>query len=324
MNLTTLAIIGGGICGRSLLYTLAKEQKAFEKITLFHSDIFFRPCSLNSTAIVAPRGVTAGHSNLGNLLAEGYQSFSAHVHLDAPEGVEKVIQYTAASEKLDAFKLRYPNGNLRQDFFKQETYTATEDAFLISPKLYLNWLLQESIAMEQYHLDVIQDAVTEISESERVHVKTVNGRSMAFDKVIVTGGVYNRFWNSVEAKSVQGSYLEFNNVRWEEDSFSLTRNGQNLIYNNKNHSLLIGSSSEEINHELAPDLSNIYESLKNSVTFDLPPFFTGEVKVGLREKAKKREPYIMKNHNIFYMGGFYKNGFTLGIKMAKSFSHQNL
>lgn len=332
--MTTLAIIGSGIAGRSLIYTLAKEQKAFEKITLFYSDSFAFPCTLHSTAIVAPRGLSSGHSPLGDLLMESFTTFAQHVELDSPAGVEKIIQYTGATEKLETFKARYPHGKLTRDFLNNETYLATEDAYLIDPKTYSDWLLAEARAMEKFHhLELIEDLVIEVNDNERIHIKTQQGRSLSFDKVIFAGGNYNRFWKELaptsklkSSKPVQGSYLEFNNIIWDRPSFSLTLDGHNLIWNRPLKRLLVGSTSLDTNHLLAPinELEFIYQEIAKSVNLPMPNYDLGEIKVGLREKAQKREPYLFQEGDKIFFGGLYKNGYSLSLKLSKDLSRQFL
>lgn len=331
--MTTLAIIGSGIAGRSLIFTLAKEKKSFEKITIFYSDTFTSPCTINSTAIVAPRGLSLGHSPLGDLLMAGFNEFSSHAELESPDGVEKIIQYTGATEKLDTFKIRYPDGRVRKLFLKSESYIATENAYLIDPTLYTNWLMNETKAMEQSHLEIIQDLVIAVEENERVHIKTQDGRSHSFDKVVFAGGNYNRFWKDLAptsklktSKPVQGVYLQFELINWEMESFSLTLNGDNLIWNRPLKRLLIGSSTEDTGHLLPPmkELKAIYQRISDAVELELPPMQRGEIKVGLREKAQKREPYLFQEGHKIFVGGLYKNGFTLSLKMSKDLSHRFL
>lgn len=331
--MTTLAIIGSGILGRSLIYTLAKEEKRFEKIVLFYSDKFAFPCTLNSTAIVAPRGVTAGHSTLGDEILEGFRFFSEHVKLDQPDGIEVITQYTGATSKLDAFKQRYPAAKSFQGFLYTETLTATEEAFLIDPKTYGDWLLSEAMVMDKDHIEVVEDFVIDVHENERIHIKTHNGLNLSFDKVVFAGGNYNRYWLPLAketklktSKPVQGSYFEFQSVNWDMDSFSLTLDGDNLIWNKKFKRLLIGSTTLETNHVLHPEkeLEEVYERLSQKVNLPIPQMGMGKVKVGLREKAQKREPYLIQQGHKFFAGGLYKNGFTLSLKMTRSLSHQLL
>jgi glycine/D-amino acid oxidase-like deaminating enzyme len=132
LKLTTIAIIGAGIAGQTLIYTLAKEGKKFAKILLFDSDTFAPTCALRSTAIVAGRGVSSGLSDLGDLLCASFQSFVQHVFQDAPDGVYPIKQYTGAQTKLDQFQKRYPQGSLTSSIdqlqFRSEFYLAIEDA----------------------------------------------------------------------------------------------------------------------------------------------------------------------------------------------------
>jgi glycine/D-amino acid oxidase-like deaminating enzyme len=326
LKLTTLAIIGSGIAGRSLIYTLAKEQKAFEKITLFCSDNFF-PCTLNSTAIVAPRGLSRGHSPLGDILMDGFELFSHHVVADLPSGVEKIVQYTGASNKVEDFKRRYPNGKVKRFYFHEDTYLAEDDAYLIDPEAYGKWLLG-------FHEgEIINDVVTELIEGDQIHLQTHSGKTFLFDKVVFAGGSYNRFWKDLmpdsklkTSKPVQGSYLEFNRVKFTMPSFSLTYNGDNLIWNASLNRLLIGSSSVETNNLLPPmeELKCIYERLHQKMNLELPPFESGQVRTGLREKAQKREPYIIHDKSKLFLGGLYKNGFTLAMKMSQDLIRQYL
>lgn len=331
--MTTLAIIGSGILGRSLIYSLAKEQKPLEKITLFYSDNIVSPCTYHSTAIVAPRGLSEGLSPLGDMLIDGFRTFSEHVELDQPAGVEKIIQYTVATKKLDEFKKRYPGAVNRKTFLKSEALLAIDEAFLVEPKTYSDWLLSEAMILQKNKIEVIEDFVTEVDEKEFVHVKTLNGKQLAFDKVIFAGGSYNAFWKNIApesklktSKSVQGSYFEFNQVNWEMDSFSLTLDGDNIIWNKSFNKLLIGSTSVETTHLLPPKkaLEEIYHRLEALCDLKLPPMKLATIKVGLREKAQKREPYEVLAGKKYFLGGLYKNGFSLALKIARNFSHQHL
>jgi glycine/D-amino acid oxidase-like deaminating enzyme len=208
-----------------------------------------------------------------------------------------------------------------------------ETAYMIDPATYIDWLLKEARAMEQYHLEEIDDLVTEVSQNERVHLKTLNGRSLSYDKVVFACGSYNRFWKELAPESVlktskpaQGSYFEFHHVNWNEPSFSLTLDGDNIVWNKSLNRLFVGSTTNDSIHYLAPmdDLNGIYERLQEATTLILPDRSKGSVKVGLREKARKRSPYIVQKENMFFFGGLYKNAFTLTLKLSRNLSHQLL
>ncbi len=326
--MTTLAIIGSGILGRSLIYALAKEKKHFEKIILFYSDNITPPCTLSSTAVVSPRGLAQGLSPLGDMLLDGFKTFADHVSLDRPFGVQKILQYTGATEKIEDFQKRYSSAKKSRTFLKEEMLMQVDEGYLIDPKTYTDWLLAEAKFMYQDKMEIVQELVTEVQEGEFFHVKTINGRSMTFDKVVFACGTYNRFWqNKIKtSKPVQGSYYEWLEVGWDTPSFSLTLDGDNLIWDNHQKRLLIGSTSLETNHFLPPEktLKEIYLRLRNLCDLQLPETSSALIKVGLREKAQKREPYMVGENNKFFLGGLYKNGFTLALRIARNFSHQHL
>ena len=335
--MTTLAIIGSGFLGRTLLYTLAKEQKLYRKITLISSETFAPPCSLNSTAIVAPRGLTMGHSHLGDYLLQGFLDFKSHVEENSPHGIWPITQYNGASEGLENFRRRYPQGELTGRLasipLKKEIYFMPEEGFMLDPQIYMDWLLQETLKLKKFELEVISDFVIEVSDEASPKIKTQNGKHLNFDKVIFTGGNYNRFWAELmpktvleTSKPVPGSYLEFLKHDWELPSFSITLDGDNLIWNKELRKVIIGATTESVSHLLPheSELKNIFIRLTEAIDLRFPDYHQGLVRTGVREKARKREPYTLARDNIYFMGGMYKNGCSLPIKMTKDFSRQYL
>jgi glycine/D-amino acid oxidase-like deaminating enzyme len=320
--LTTLAIIGGGIAGRSLIYALAKSQRTFTEIVLFDSDSFAQTCSLRSTAIVSPRGVSLGHSDLGDLIVNGFATFSRHIASDRPQGVFPIIQYTGASGKLDQFKKRYPEAVEVNRFsrfeFTRDIYLTQESAFLIDTHLYLNWLMDQSL---QLPLSIRNEFVTSCFDTEGgVHLKTQSGSELTFDQVVFTAGAYNHFWGQSRAgRPIQGSYFEFKEVDYGEDSFSLTLDSQNIIYQSHAKKLLIGSTTKDTSHVLASlsDLEAIYDDLQSKISLPLPPLKLATRITGAREKASKRKPYLFSENRKFWFGGLYKNGYSLSLHLAE-------
>lgn len=318
----TIAIIGGGIAGRSILFAMAKKSLP-HKILLFQSPEFAFPCSVHSTAIVAPRGVSSGHSELGDHLVSGFQRFSRHVSEDSPAGVLRIPQYTGAETKLEAFKKRYPDGFSKSSCgripLNKEMYISEESAFMIRPREYMDWLLDE--AKKKLHVTEIPAFVTEVKETT---IRTVDQVDYSADEIIFTTGVHNDLWHSLfpalkTAKSVQGCYLEFSGINLGEDSFSLTLEGKNLIYDAGKSTLLAGSTTHESRLELPPEreLMKILADLQMLLGVKLPEFREGKIRTGLREKGPKREPYLIQVRNYSMVGGFYKNGYSLGLSFAE-------
>jgi glycine/D-amino acid oxidase-like deaminating enzyme len=325
--LTTLAIIGAGIAGRSFIYALAKSKKYFTKIIVFDSDEHSQTCSRRSTAIVASRGVTTGHSDLGDLMVKGVGTFQDHVINDCPEGVFKIHQYTGAVSKLEMFKKRYPDGvediQFGSIYLKNKTYMAQEEAFLIDPEIYLNWLKDEA---RDLPIDWRTDFITSIkTHGDQTEVTSLNGAKILVDELVVTAGAYSRFWQPrTFGKPIQGSYFEFHNIDLGPDSFSLTLEGDNIVYHAHSRVMLMGSTTLDLGHVLPneSELRAIHARLLEKVNLPLPAWQTGKIIIGLREKASKRRPYLYQENNIFWLGGLYKNGYSLSLHLAKELVEQ--
>jgi glycine/D-amino acid oxidase-like deaminating enzyme len=324
LELTTLAIIGGGIAGRSLIYALAKGKKTFSNIILFDSDDFAQTCALRSTAIVAARGVSAGHSDLGDLLMAAFDTFSQHVEEDRPPGIFPITQYTGALTKLDQFQKRYSDGEMVQStphfLLKTPTYLAYENAYMVDPEIYLNWLKDQA-----GEVDWKNEFVTNVQKVEKGFIiSTQTSQSYPVDEVVFAGGNYNRYWKPIasagvqKSQPVQGSYLEFLDCNLGDESFSLTLEGDNLVYHAHTQKLLIGSTTESSHVLIGTQkaLHEIYFRLEERLELGLPALNSGKIIVGLREKAAKRRPYLEQNENGWWLGGYYKSGYSLGIHLG--------
>ncbi len=88
----------------------------------------------------------------------------------------------------------------------------------------------------------------------------------------------------------------------------------------------MGNTSKEINHSLASlkELNKIFDFFKMHLDLDFPQRELGNVKVGTREKAQKRAPYMFTKGRVSFLGGLYKNGYILSLKLTKNFIHQFL
>lgn len=313
------------MAGLSLAYLLAKQENTSKKILVFDSNSFAQTCSLHSTAVVAGRGVSEGHSALGDALVKAFETFKLHVKQDSPQGIYPIKQHTVSITKLDSFKLRYPSATECASAgivsFQKPQMTFSEDAFLVDPEVYLDWLRHKA----KNKVEFIPEFVTHVSEEGELTLKTQSGAEWKAHQIVFAAGSWNPLWNStrelkIKSQKVHGAYLEFSNVEYGHESFSLTFEGDNFIYHGQTKKLLIGSTTDQKANLLASSkkLLEIYQRLTFQLQMKLPDFHSGEIKVGLREKAPKREPYISHNGNLWSMGGLYKNGFSLGMFLANS------
>jgi hypothetical protein len=327
--LTTLAIVGAGVLGRSFLFHLSQCASADFKIFLFDHSSFATSCSTHSTAVSSLRGTTKGHSPLGDLIVEGFADFKHHVEVDRPAGVAQALQLNASSGEKDSFFKRFSESKMINHFesilFNRSYHAQLEEAFIIHPEIYLSWLLEE--AKRKIDITLVSDFVTGFEERDNlVELTTQSGEKTIADKVLFAGGVFNRFWQGKsefqfleKSRPIQGSYLHFKNYEGLSESLSITLDGHNLVFRKETKDLLLGASSEELVHELpqTEELKEIYDYFKASTNLSLPPWESGEILVGLREKAPKRSPYLLERNRVLFVGGLYKNGFSLSSLMAK-------
>jgi hypothetical protein len=99
----------------------------------------------------------------------------------------------------------------------------------------------------------------------------------------------------------------------------LTLEGDNIVYHAHTKIMLMGSTTLDLGHVLPErkELDRVYERLAQKLETSLPSLMTGQVITGLREKAAKRRPYLYRDNNIFWLGGLYKNGFSLSLHLAQ-------
>lgn len=332
--MTTLAIVGGGIVGRSLLYNLTAQHFPVDEVLLFDSGSFAHPCSLNSSAVVALRGVERGHSPLGDLLVQGHECFAAHFVKDAPAGVYPVRQYIGGQYDLDRLRSRHPGGQMTKSVggigLKRESYVTEEDAYLVDPPVYLDWLLRES--QKKIEVTQVNDFVVDYHEApDKITVRTHTGGELKVDHLVFATGATSRFWARrfpesllSSSRPVQGAFLKFSGVNWDLPAFSLTYDGHNLVYRKEKAELLLGSTTSDHSHELPAltKLHSMYQYVEENLDVPLPAMGESEVVVGIREKAKKRAPYLFTKGRVTFLGGLYKNGFILSLKMTRSLVHQ--
>ena len=329
----TLGVVGGGIVGKSLLFSLAIENRQkYDRVIIFESEAFAPSCTLRSTAIVAARGVLPGISPLGDLIHQGISEFRNHVKDYAPRGVYPITQINSALSKEDAFYRRYKEyfkaDKVNHLHFTQELPLFVEEAHYVNAVEYCQWLFEK--ARERIDIVRINQFVTEIDQD--LNVTTLDGEKFKFDHLILAGSIKNKLWSTLvedskltQSKTVKGSFLSFSNIDWGKEGYSLSVDDFNLIYRASSQELLIGATSEQTEiystDELEP-LISIYDFFSKIVDRKLPAVSSATLITGMREKSSKREPYLGHAGKVSYIGGLYKNGFTLSLKMAKSLVSQ--
>ena len=329
--MSTFIVLGAGLAAENFLFALARSNSSVQSVIQLSHDAFYPACSLRSTAIVAARGITTGHSDLGNILVEAYERFKTHVESDRPSGVYHGVQWTGTNQKLDEFQKRYPDGRNCDEIFElgiklnESLYIVSESCFVIDPEIYLKWLRDQGASL---NLKRFEDTVTNIEkEGDQWVVSTQKGQTYRAQKVFSGLGSYHRFWKEIYPKEssvqtsspVQGSYLVYEQVDLGEKYFSLTLNGNNLIYHPHTKKLIIGSTTIKASHFMPDEkeLKEIDHELRALLSFSWPDFSKAKIMTGLREKARGRRPFLEDHQGLVACGGFYKNGYSLGLYLGE-------
>ena len=329
--MSTFIVLGAGLSSENFIFALARSNSSVQSVIQLSDDAFYPACSLRSTAIVAARGITTGHSDLGNILVEAYERFKTHVESDSPAGVYQGVQWTGTNQKLDEFQKRYPDGKMGHDIselnikLNESLYLVSEPCFVIDPEIYLGWLRDQSTSL---NLQRFEDTITNIEKDENGWIVTTQkGQTYRAEKVFSGLGSYHRFWkelypkeSSVQSSSaVQGSYLVYKQVNLGEKYFSLTLNGHNLIYHPHTKKLIIGSTTVKAAHFMPDEkeLKEIDHELRALLSFSWPEFSQAKIMTGLREKARGRRPFLEAHDGLITCGGFYKNGYSLGLYLGE-------
>jgi glycine oxidase len=91
----------------------------------------------------------------------------------------------------------------------------------------------------------------------------------------------------------------------------------------KKDRIILGATNEEMGNDTTVTAGGIMDILRKCYAA-VPAIYDLEILetwVGLRPSSQDRHPFILKAHqkNVFYMNGFYRNGFCLSPLFAKNF-----
>jgi hypothetical protein len=340
-----LIVVGNGLAAQIFLFELFNVNNSQNfSIAQIYSEMIAPPTSLRSTATVSLAGIEEGISPLGDELRTSYFLFLEFLKKHNPSGVEQVDHFLLGSNatNLEKLKQRYcANGSLTKissSLFKHECEGIVEKAYLISPHAYHTWfqdqLSKTSLVQIKNFLKSFKKNSAGLFECE-----LLSGEVIISKKLLLATGAYARvfgdFHGVPEANKTQvvaGSFLE-RTTQINRDSFHVSIDGHNLLYRSSEKKLVLGSVSLK-GQSLAVDygaLDDILKLFKNILSLPLGETL-GDISdfqsiTGLRSKAFQRRPVfseIATVPSLYFLGGYYKNGYTFAHLGAKEMLNQIL
>jgi hypothetical protein len=320
-----LVILGQGASSIIIVDQILQSLwgKSITKITICGQDEIAPACSLRSTAVVALRGTQTGLSPLGDELYESY-------HLAKEEYKKwKSVKPSPLFHLIDEDDLkaqrRFKDLTQVEEtpfiFQREKRIVKKEDAFIIDTHEFFN---ECRIKYPQINFKKI--FITQIIKDE-THLRLIGlNEELKADILFLCQGAYPTFFEEAPLIPVLGSYLSFS-TNFNEESFSISSKGYNLVYQAHQKRLLLGSTTEAKSFNRSPnffELKNIFNHF-----IDLLPELKGCIQLdeaviesGVRAKAKDRRMIVKRiNHHpeIWIFNGFYKNGWSLPFLAAKLF-----
>ena len=316
INSVDCLIIGRGVAGAVILDYLVAAQIPLEGIAWIGPLDKESTCSFNSTALVAKQGVQKGLSELGDILSESFEITENFIKRENPHGVETAQRFHFYRDDIEREKLINRFG----DCFEQSPFGLlgiSEMVYLINPIEYLEYLSKKNTSSLKYNEDAF---VINVTRKEDYWLVKTGATEYKAKQVIDCTGAYGQFIHCHSlrppAKIVSGHYIEWNNIHFEK-SMVLTYGGHNLIYRSSDKTLLLsGTAVKDGTMVPRSEILNIYEEMRDQF-HNIVPKTMGRVKIGAREKARKRLPYLREvNKGFFSIGGYYKNGYTFSHYIA--------
>jgi hypothetical protein len=314
---TDILVVGNGLAAWGVLNRFA-EIKSDLKITQVSQEKVLPSCALKSTATVSLNGIQKNISPLGDLLYDSFFTTTSLIEKWGTGTIEKAEHLHLGNS--DKIKQRFHTlENIEKSYLKSSHLGARGDVYLFNPSEFYDWF-NHHIKKQIQNLSEYNDLVTDFKvDGNNVFVETLSGRRFLSKKLILTTGAWGR--GKTGGKLVCGHYLSWHNCDFEE-SFLISLNQHNLIYNKSTKLLMLGgtSNSDEVSLADVEKLKSMYQCFVEIFRSELPAVENAKLSYGVRQKGKKRMPYwgkLQESDNIYTIHSLYKNGYTLGWELGK-------
>lgn len=321
-------VIGGGIAGHAVLFSLAQRAKVdrFDTVTLLASDATAPATSLRSTAVAALRGTQVGFSPLGDELVAQWEYAHTLLLKESFSGAAQVSHQTCCYSSNSAKRFAHlPQSTSILPMKLAPDLIVEEPAWVIDPAMFLSSIQQRcrNLGVHTIHHPVTQLTQKDGGWSVRLH----SGEVLEAEQVILASGFWMHWMREYLVGTplaglvpVQGSYYQWESFALSLPSFSMSLEGTNLIYSAPHKRLILGATSVKHDVSFVPDssqLKQLVDDVSEKFLFELPPIGQAKVITGIRAQTRARRPWAGQlAPGLSAVGGLYKNGWVSAWKLA--------
>ena len=297
----TFTIIGGGVSAYYALYCLNEisldKNKEF-KILWIKGDHFHPNVSPHIIPIITQNGIEKGVSPLGDLLFDSYFTWRDKFFKSYPF-ISEVNQYcffdNSSEHSLKKFLRRHKVVNKVKTPIGVKEGVVLESFFVDASQF--NNSIEESIGENSLiDIEVINDVLKKIAFLKNDHFELIGVNSIykPSDVILNFSGVSSKFLpvsfldsTKLEKHKVStGEVIKFNYEFKNQESFILTQEDENLIYDSKKNIVQVSCSRLGFKNSIA------FWSRLMGVDLSKLPFY---VYRGNRDKGHKRLPYELRH-----------------------------
>lgn len=305
---STDVIVGSGISAHAFLWTyaLALKQGRLDdarRVVWIKSEIV-PTCSLTSTSLISRAGLSAGVSELGDILLNAYELFESY-QADF-NFCEKAVQKHLPYGDLDNFKRRYGDGE--------------NDCYVIRSK---KFLLDLAIQARQILGERLLERNGTVCAWDEQQLSLYGDEYLKYGRCFLGLGAGILLGHEAPAgtRAVSGSYAQ-SSYDLGDNSFVLSKGPMNFIYRASDRTILLGSIDDKNDRGGWPVSLPRGLALKAALddfSVTLPRDLRWQVFAGVRHKGQKRRPFWGMIHpNLWTAHSFYKNGYTVAFLAAQA------
>lgn len=318
-------IIGAGVAAFGYLDALKANQK--NKIGIIDGKRILGSCSESSTSVVSLSGIEENVSPLGDLLYRSFFKADSFFKIHKPDGVDygKKIYLSANDVEQKILLERHKNPIWISSFnglsFNQQSFIV-EDAYIIDPISFLSWW--EKRLSLKFNPSFITDTVIGYQklESNLFEVELHSKKRLKARQLILASGAgstYVPLHDKTLRKLKIGHFVKWSLPEIDVDSFCLSYKQNNLVWRKSSKELLLSVQDNDEGILLAEkeNFWHLYQLFLSYCSW-MPRLEKGEVIVGSRSKGKKRMPLACElEKGVFYIGDFYKNGYSFCFELGE-------